>query len=487
MTTTKATAREYLRVSRDESGRLRSPEEQHNDNERAAEAHGWALGAPYVEDGAVSASRYGRKVRPGYAALVDDLEADRFAASTLILWEPSRGSRRLSEWSRLLELLEDRGVDLFVTSHGRGYDLANPRDRRSLAEDGVDSEYESGKTSIRMRRARAAEAANGLPHGRVPYGYRRDYRVSPSGHRELVGQVPEPAEAAVVRELYQRIAEGHSIRSIARDFAARGIERRSGGAFTPAHLRKIATTAAHAGLRTHHGSLTEATWAPIVDRALWHRVQAILTDPARLTYRPGRARHLLSMIARCAECGGPLAVISHRGRPTYTCRDGGHVRVGEADLDEHVTEVILDYLARPDVYREIRSSGHDHDEDLANARAVTATVRAEHNDLADLVGRGEVSATLAARAEPAILRRLRVAEETERHLATPSALRSLITPGRDVAKRWKAAPVAARREVARLLLAPNVLGELRVQRRPAGVSKHATVPVADRVTWRRAD
>ncbi|HEV8528264.1 MAG TPA: recombinase family protein, partial [Actinomycetes bacterium] len=81
MTTTK-TAREYLRVSRDESGRLRSPEEQHGDNERAAEAHGWALGAPYVEDGAVSASRYGRKARPGYAALVDDLEADRVGAST---------------------------------------------------------------------------------------------------------------------------------------------------------------------------------------------------------------------------------------------------------------------------------------------------------------------------------------------------------------------------------------------------------------------
>jgi DNA invertase Pin-like site-specific DNA recombinase len=176
-TTNTKTAREYLRVSRDDSGRLRSPEEQHDDNRRAADAHGWTLLDPYVEDGAVSASRYGRKARPGYAALVADLEADRFGASTLLLWEPSRGSRRLSEWARLLELLEDRGVDLFVTSHGRGYDLANPRDRRSLHEDGTDSEYESGKTSVRMKRARAAEAAQGLPHGRVPYGFRREYRV----------------------------------------------------------------------------------------------------------------------------------------------------------------------------------------------------------------------------------------------------------------------------------------------------------------------
>ncbi len=55
MTTT--TAREYRRVSNDASGRLRSPAQQHDDNEKAAQAHGWTLGDPYIEDGAVSASR----------------------------------------------------------------------------------------------------------------------------------------------------------------------------------------------------------------------------------------------------------------------------------------------------------------------------------------------------------------------------------------------------------------------------------------------
>jgi DNA invertase Pin-like site-specific DNA recombinase len=477
------TAREYLRVSRDDSGRLRSPEEQHSDNQRAAEARGWRLLDPYVEDGAVSASRYGRKTRPGYAALVDDLEADRFGASTLVLWEPSRGSRRLSEWARLLELLEERGVDLFVTSHGRGYDLANPRDRRSLHEDGTDSEYESGKTSVRMKRARAAEAARGLPHGRIPYGFRRDYVVTPSGRRELVGQVEEPVEAEVVRELYERIAAGHSMKSIARDLAARGVERRNGGAFTPADLRGLATIAAHAGLRTHHGTLTEGTWLPIVDRGLWHEVQARLSDPARLTYRPGRARHLLSMIARCAECGGPLAVINHRGRPTYTCRDRGCLRVAEADLDAAVTEAMLRYLTREEI-----DYVQDHaDEDLAKARATVAAIRAELDDLADAVGRGDLSATLAARAEPAIVKRLRAAEETERDLSTPTALRSLISPGEDVARRWEAAPISTRREVARLVLSPDLLGTLLVHRRQKDVPVGTPVPVQDRISWGRAE
>jgi hypothetical protein len=44
------------RISVDKSGRERSPEEQHADNEQAAAEHGWALGDPYRD--VRSASRY---------------------------------------------------------------------------------------------------------------------------------------------------------------------------------------------------------------------------------------------------------------------------------------------------------------------------------------------------------------------------------------------------------------------------------------------
>ena len=54
-------AREYQRVSFDKSGRERSQDEQHGDNERAAQRFGWALGKPYRDTG--SASRYARKAR----------------------------------------------------------------------------------------------------------------------------------------------------------------------------------------------------------------------------------------------------------------------------------------------------------------------------------------------------------------------------------------------------------------------------------------
>jgi site-specific DNA recombinase len=230
MTSFGKTAREYLRVSLDRSGRQRSITEQHEDNAAAVADHGWTLGKPYRDTG--SASRYASKARGGYGALVDDLGRNRFSADVLVLWESSRGSRTVGEWVTLVELCEQRSVSIFVTSHARTYDPANARDRRSLLEDAVDAEYESAKTSGRARRAALADAAAGKPHGPIPFGYRRVYEA-----KRFARQEPEPAEAAVIRELFSRVRAGHSLREIARDFAARGISSRTGKTLSAQYLR----------------------------------------------------------------------------------------------------------------------------------------------------------------------------------------------------------------------------------------------------------
>jgi DNA invertase Pin-like site-specific DNA recombinase len=97
MSSTTQTAREYLRVSQDRSGRARSVEEQHEDNLRAAEAHGFSINGESYSDIALSASRYATKVRGGFARLMGDLEHGRFGADLLVIWESSRGSRRVGD------------------------------------------------------------------------------------------------------------------------------------------------------------------------------------------------------------------------------------------------------------------------------------------------------------------------------------------------------------------------------------------------------
>jgi site-specific DNA recombinase len=492
------TGREYLRVSLDKSGQARSIEEQHNQNLEAAEARGVTLGTPY-EDKSVSASRYSTKIRDDFARLLSDLEKGRFGADELWLWESSRGSRRVGEWVTLIELCEQQRVNIHVTTHNRTYDPSNGRDRRSLLEDAVDSEYESGKISARLKRAAAANAAAGKPHGRAPYGYRRRYDEHT---RKMIAQEPDPIEAPVIRELFERIKSGHSLRSIALDWEKRGIRTHTGKVFLPAHLRVLATTAAYAGLRVHDpngrrsgrnhspqpgapGTTTvRGTWEPLISEATWHATQQILTNPKRTTTRPGKARHLLSNIAMCDRCETPITVTFRHERPYYQCRKGC-VKVQKDDIEELAEGAILAYLARPDVHQALSRAETDSDA-LQAVRDELAAGRARLAELGDAAASGAVSIATVARAEPQILATIDALERREAELATPSALYGFITPGANVARRWHAAPMSTRREIARLLLVPDMLGELRVTPRPPGWPGGRHIPAYERVVLRRA-
>jgi DNA invertase Pin-like site-specific DNA recombinase len=481
---TTATGREYLRVSKDRTGQSRSVTEQADDNQRHAGQRGVHLLEPYAEPKAVSASRYGRKTRAGFARLVADLRAGRFGAGQLWLWESSRGSRKVSEWVELVEALEQAAVSVYVTSHGRLYDPRVPRDRRSLLEDAVDSEYETGKSSQRTRRAHAALAAAGKPNGQAPYGYRREYDPGTRIGRQVI----DPAEAAIVREMFTRLAAGETLRSISRDLTARGVRSRRGKVLTIQQIRPMLTRAAYAGLRTHRAGsggppiTAAATWPPIVARRLFDRVQAILSAPERKTRRPGRANHLLSLIGCCDVCGDGLVVTAHHGRWTYRCRSGGHVSVAEPDLDRFTEDLMLGYLTRPDV-AQVLAAAAASTVDLDAARAALADVDAELGELYAQVSAGRLSAVALAAIEPGLLARKQAAADAVAELSAPPALAGILRPGPGARRRWKALTVEQRRVVARILLTPQLLGQLRIIRGRRGVR----LPVEDRVSLRRVE
>jgi DNA invertase Pin-like site-specific DNA recombinase len=492
------TGREYLRVSIDHSGRARSIEEQHHENLKAAEARGVTLGVPY-EDKSVSASRYSRKVRDGFGQLLSDLDKGRFEAEELWLWESSRGSRKVGEWVELIETCEGQRVKIHVTTHGRTYDPANGRDRRSLIEDATDAEYESSKISVRAKRAAAANAAAGKPHGRAPYGYRRRYDERTG---KMVAQEPDRVEAPVIQELFDRIRSGHSLRSISLDFEARGIRTRTGRVFSAQHLRVLATTWAYAGIRVwdpdgrrsgrNHSpqpgapgvTVVKGEWDGLVTESTFRAVQRLLSDPKRTTTRPGRAKHLLAGIAVCDKCNGPIFATFRHEAPSYQCRKGC-IRIRKAEIEELAEAVILGYLARPDVHQALSRAEADSDA-LHAARNELAAARARLAELADAAAAGTISIATVARAEPQILATIGSLERREAELATPSALHGFITPGADVARRWHAAPMSTRREIARLVLSPGMYGELRVTPRPPGWPGGRHVPAAERVILRKS-
>jgi site-specific DNA recombinase len=507
------TGREYLRVSF-QDGTSQSTGEQHDANMTGAAREGIALGVPYVDDG-VSASDYGTKVREGFGQLMEDLRTGAFGADVLVLWESSRGSRSVGEWVALIELLKVRGVRIYVTTHGRTYDPNNARDERSLLEDAVDSQYESRKISKRVTRTKASRAAAGAPDGLTPLGYVRLYDPVT---RKRTAQLPDdssvipddarPAQpmAPRIRELFDRIRRGDSLKSIERDWAAAGVlspkrttkkgKAMGGKPYTAQHLRSLALTYSYAGLRVHvakgkSGNATrkptpdqifEGSWEPIVDRETFYAVQSILADPSRRTSRPGRANHLLTMTARCDECGSVLTFRTAKNRSggarpgALWCRIGGHVRIPEKALDGYAEALMLNVLSDDDLGGLMAERGADMSE-LRELRAEIAELGRRLDALADNI---TIPEELLARRATALKAALSVARDRERDLATPDALRGLIEPGAGVAERWELLPMETKRQIARILLSPAVVGYLTVTREP-----FRGADVTDRVKLRK--
>lgn len=473
-------AREYLRVS---ARGERSIPEQQDDNSRAAESEGVTLGLPYQDQG--SASRYAQRVRDDFARLMSDLEKDEFGADLLWLWESSRGSRKVGEWVALIELCEERGVRVYVTTHRRCYDPSDPRDRRALLEDAIDSEYESAKISKRTLRGINANVRAGRPHGICPLGFAREYVIK-KGKRVPVRQFADPVEAPWIVELFTRVRAHDPFCEIERDWAARGIVGRRGKPLSAQTLRDLVTRVCYIGLRENKGSTVKAAWPRLVSDELFFDVQRIISDPSRIKGNPGGAHYALTGAITCDRCTGAITVRYRGTEVNYECKKGCW-RLPKADVDEIFVGtaerpgVILSYLARRDVYQVLDAD--DATGEVAEIRDALAKARADlqETERAEPETLGE-ERRFARRAER-LQGRIGELEERQRKLIRPTKLSTLFGPGPDVAGRWESTPVAAQRAIAALLLSADVIGQPRIQP-TAAVATSATV--FDRIRWVRA-
>lgn len=428
--------REYLRVSKStgDTDRSASTDQQHEENLRAIENAGWKLHpkGPYT-DVDRSASRYSKSQRDGFKQLIADLEADTFDADILAIWESSRGSRRVGEWVLLIDLCHERGVHIWVTTHGRLYDPRNGRDRRSMHEDAVDSEYESSKTSERLRRTMRANAEAGRVHGKNLYGYRRVREYDPVKRKEVITAIVEdPDQAPIVKEAVRRVIAGDSYYEIAKDFNQRNIPIRREAikkhnrvkGWTSVSIKQMIEMPAYRGLRQHtrdgKRELLEGTqWPPLITQEEWAQLEArFATDKNKWSHaRYGQLQHMLSGIARCSICdsivrvgkqnaGTRKAVFDEDGNPvmnkngkpkkvadgyyhTYQCqgapgRTGFHVSMRKEHLDDAITEVVLQRLEQPDFLARLgqKDDTVDHErqavlDEIAGHRAWLEQVKAD--------------------------------------------------------------------------------------------------------------
>ncbi len=211
--------------------------------------------------------------------------------------------------------------------------------------------------------------------GVPPYGYRVE-------ERKLV---IDADRAAHVRWIFARFAEVGSCTELARDVAKRGLRTPRGNRIDKKYLYRMLNNRAYIGEAVHKGNSYPGEHDAIVDRAVWEKVHAILTESPRK--RAARTRAETPALLKGLLYGPDGAAFS----PTHTRKGGklyryyvsqtvlkhgaGSCPVGRVPAGK-IEAVVIDQLRavfrQPEIVAGTWKAARTHDGDFTEADARTA-------------------------------------------------------------------------------------------------------------------
>lgn len=246
-------------------------------------------------------------------------------------------------------------------------------------------------SSEKYRRMQRTLRRQGYHVGRAPYGFMIQ-PVPGTKHKVLV---PDPSTRWVVREAVRRYLADETLAAIGADFTARGImsspcpsncakdhEHRQGEPWSPKTLSQVLRNPALCGRYSHGGEVIRHEG--IVTLRDWERVQGAMDGRAHRKGVPPTQTAMLTSVAFCAICEGPMYRIKCRGRTYkngmmpeakfyYRCHGTSRKRSECAnmaslkELDALVTSEILKLASKP--YKElVPVPGHNNDDAIAQAK-----------------------------------------------------------------------------------------------------------------------
>lgn len=319
----------YVRMSLDIRGDELGVKRQEKFCRQVVAERGWTEVEVY-QDNDLSAWRKG-VVRPAFRRMLDDIASGRI--SGIVVYNLDRFLRQIRELEEVIDVCEVAGRTN-VASYERDLDLTTAEGRFYARLMVSVAQKSSDDTSRRLKFKYDQMAEQGIAHsGPRMFGYQSD-RVH-----------ADPVEAAIVREMIDRVFTGESARSIALDLNARGVRGAGGGKWDSTGVRGLIKNPRLAGLRVHRGAVVgPGAWEPIIDAATHERIKAYYDDPMRKVNRPPRVR-LLTGLVYCGLCNGRLNYSGKLGqlRCFKSPANGacGRVFINAQYTEDYVTSMVL--------------------------------------------------------------------------------------------------------------------------------------------------
>ena len=382
----------YLRESEDDQQGI----DRHRDDCLAmCQRKNWIVADQYVDnDESASPEHRNGKPRPGLTRMLADVRAGKI--DRIVCWHADRLYRHPRELEDIIDICTAHKVGL-VTVNGE-LDLSNDTGRTVARILGAVARGEVERKSARQKLAMLQRATKGgrawWPHR--PFGY-----TMPTGRRGEDYQKPKlvKGEADAIRDAYQAVLAGDSLRSIAREWNAKGLttptkdsggSQRGGQPWTGNAVRAILVSPRNAALRVYAPKSADGKigpkevvgagdWPQIVSEELWRGVVAKLSDPARLTNGGSTARkYMLSGLAVCGKCGATMGSHIRTKRPTYVCKSCLGTKRSVTDVDAWVVGLVVERLSRPDAVDLLVNRKRP---DLAELRDRASALRARQDEV----------------------------------------------------------------------------------------------------------
>jgi site-specific DNA recombinase len=268
-------------------------------------SEGWLCLEEKYDDGGFSG---GTMERPAMARLLADIQAGQI--DCVVVYKVDRLSRSLLDFARLIDVFDQHNVSFvsvtqqFNTATSMGRLMLNVL--LSFAQ--FEREIISERTSDKMCAARRKGKWLGGPPILA-------YDVDREKHRLVVN----PAEAAMVRELFDLYLQHHSMLKVAQEANRRGWSTKSyitkkgvhkgGGRFDKAKLQRILTNVTYTGKIAHKSKIYPGEHDAIIDEKTFDQVQEIIAGNGNGNGKTARNKHgaLLKGLLYCSSCGAAMA------------------------------------------------------------------------------------------------------------------------------------------------------------------------------------
>lgn len=431
-------------------------------------AQGWTLVETFVDDGR-SAKAGKLEARDGFAALQRAAAAKAF--DVLVVVDVDRLTRTddMTERAAILGPFQRAGIVIATPSSGV-LDLRTMLGEVYVMFQAVIAAEENRKRAERIRAGKARAIAEGRkPAGPTPFGLAYDRRTGAWSVDER--------EAAVVREIFARVAGGESCVQVADDLLRRSAPSPR-GPWSRDRVYRIVRSRTVVGEWCADKELGAVVRVPpVVTELAWFEAQRALLRHRRRGLVRTKHIYLLEGLATCGHCGAPIGIrsgqwVARLGKmapPAYVCRGRKVLRTCKAkivkcaELDDRIWSALGRELVDPRLLEALAEVGqqragdaHDWAADAAGYRKHLDRLEALESGWMARFRRGQVTEGALDRELAALGRERKAVRQqlvtAERALAAHQSASSRTMAAREAVARLSAALPSATPEQRRALL-----------------------------------